>query len=102
MTYKPQSVQGKPDSVIKHQKFSDPMQRYHGQMESALYAAEITCGIQNDCPLNGCPFHISPTKEDPSYSCQLVTIREIIGDHVQQHDIEIPEDDTQAQRKANR
>ena len=51
MTYKPQSIPGQPDSVIKHQKFSDLMQRYHGQMENALYAAEITCGIQNELPV---------------------------------------------------
>ena len=57
MTYKPQSMPGKPDSVIKHQKFEDLMKRYHGQMESALYAAEQLCNSDEEgCECYcGCP-----------------------------------------------
>ena len=102
MTYKPQSMPGKPDSVIKHQKFSDLMQRYHGQMESALYAAEQAC-IHHRAPMPcrdlNCEFN---NKKPRCPLCLIPDIRAIIGDHVPQHDIQIPEDDTRAQRKRER
>ena len=103
MTYKPQSMPGKQDSVIKHEKFEDLMNRYWGQMESALYALEQACineTVSVGCD-RSCISKITPHKAGGPH-CKLGMIREIIGDHVQQHDIQIPEDNTQAQRKANR
>jgi hypothetical protein len=104
MTYKPQSMPGKPDSAMKHQKFSDLMQRYHGQMESTLYAAEQVCGKSESCRCGdftkSCPFRYQFLKFTPF--CMLGQMRDCMGDHVPQHDIEIPEDDTQAQRKRDR
>ena len=97
MTYKPQSMPGKPDSVIKHQKFSDLMQRYHGQMESALYAAEQACDQIGELCEDDCPF-----EAENGVHCNLKFFRSCFGDHIQQHDIQIPEDDTQAQRKRER
>ena len=96
MTYKPQSIPGQPDSVIKHEKFSDLMQRYHGQMENALYAAEQICAgvTEKECP--GCSW-----SRGEGY-CLLPYLRRRLGDHVPQHDIQIPEDDTQEQRKRER
>lgn len=92
----------KPDSVIKHQKFSDLMQRYHGQMEIALYAAEQACihhRVPPPCRNLDCKFN-NKVRHCPT--CIIPDIRELIGDRVPQHDIQIPEDDTQAQRKRER
>ena len=90
---------GKPNSAMKHQKFSDLMQRYHGQMENALYAVEQLCEKATDEEHEICPFL---TKQRSGSICYVDDIRARMGDHVPQHDIQIPEDDTQAQRKANR
>jgi hypothetical protein len=98
----------KPDSVIKNEKFEDLMKRYHGQMENALYAAEQACpqpdaiGI-HACGIISCPFHRWRCEETGiSCDCELSKIRLILGHKVEQHDIEIPEDNTQAIRKSER
>ena len=108
MTYKPQSMPGKPDSVIKHEKFSDLMNRYWGQVDNAVYAAEMACQVKTGMGMvmcnhkeRPCPFRHDFLPADLSW-CQIPALRALLGDHVPQHDIQIPEDDTQAQRKRER
>jgi len=59
------------------------MAKYFGEMERILYAAEIYCheskGYQNCC---GCPFYRGCIVG--SNRCDK--LREILGDHVTQHD----------------
>ena len=91
-----------PDSVIKHQKFEDLMKRYHGQMENALYAAETICPTYPIC--EGCPFLDMRYSrlEPPEEECKIRKIRTLLGDHVEQHDIIIPDDNSRSERKRNR
>jgi hypothetical protein len=100
----------KPDSVMKHEKFEDLMKRYHGQMDSALYAAECACSSTNDArdsDCTGCPwrnerFYLPLPESSGTSPCKLISIRAIIGDHFEQSDIQIPEDNTQAEKKRER
>jgi len=91
-----------PDSVMRHQKFEDLMKRYHGQMESALYAAEQACKPGYHCThpeKPECPWR---KKFYAGLRCDVFVIREILGDHVSQHYIDIPADTTQAELKGLR
>jgi membrane-bound lytic murein transglycosylase MltF len=88
-----------PDSVIRYQKFEDLMQRYKGQMENALYAAEQACAYKDSycCDAEVCAF-----LENHGCVCTLMRLRKLIGDHIPQHDIEIPDNSIQADLKAIR
>lgn len=59
--------------------FRDTMQRHYSTIENALYAAEQKCK-DGDCK-DGCPFN----RTGP-FQCVIHELREIIGDHIQQHD----------------
>ena len=78
----------KTDSVRHLMPFAETMQKYHGMIDNATYAAEIMCGNLGDgCKESECPFFRAPTKEKPLIGCNLVTVRVAIGDHFEQHDI---------------
>lgn len=64
---------------IPHPPFIERMKRFHGQIEQAVYAAEITCA-GSDCP-DDCPF----ATFDGGH-CDLKYLRDILGDPVKQHD----------------
>ena len=81
----------KPESAMKQQTFQELMKRYHGTIENALYAAEQLCvsdesGAACYC---GCPFYsrVFHREEPPEDDCLLPKLRDIIGDHFQQDDI---------------
>lgn len=92
----------KPDSVMKHEKFQDLMRRYHGQMENALYAIEQLCPHKNPDKEMGEECYSCPNLYGDGVYCSIPIIRDAIGDHVQQHDIQIPVDNTPSERKMNR
>lgn len=78
---------------IPHPPFIEKMIRFHAQMEQACYSGEITCasigGDRYHCPVGKkCPFKlwVSGKVND----CALNKMREILGDHVKQHDTENP------------
>jgi ferredoxin len=66
--------------------FREKMEKYHAAMENALYAAEQACqSSMVGCGLcaEGCPF-------DTGDGCGLDTLRDILGDHIIQHDCMVP------------
>jgi hypothetical protein len=82
--------------------FEDAMKKYHGQMESALYAIEQLCEKATEEEHIACPFRVRQTHDPARFVCRIDQMRVILGDHIQQHDIIIPEDTTQAERKRSR
>ena len=71
-------------SARESMEFSELMKRYHGQIDNALYSAEILCirsPIDNICrEKRDCPFRYS-TQSD-SKMCHLYMLRKIIGDTI--------------------
>lgn len=67
--------------------FRDKMVKYHGEIERLVYAAEILCDSVNGCDFSkdrDCPFAVN------EFQCNLETIRETYGDHIEQHDCMVP------------
>jgi hypothetical protein len=60
--------------------FQATMEKYHAEIERLVYAAEIQCK-EGDCK-EGCPFNLPGP-----FQCILQEMRDIIGDHVEKHDI---------------
>ena len=105
MTYKPQSVRSQ-------RSFHEHMATIYQNIDTLVYAAEVTCpyykqmleqrahGLREffitpiDCI--GCEF-----RKTFDY-CGLYEIRSSLGEHFPQSDIEIPDDNTQAERKSVR
>jgi hypothetical protein len=72
--------------------FFETMEKYHGEIERQLYAAEIACchRLAGRCTMRmphapgvGCSFIL------PDRYCMLVVLRGAIGDHVEQHDMPV-------------
>lgn len=76
-----------PNNAMLHQTTTDLMNKYHGQVDNALYAAYIACkttGFYCEKVDVVCPWRM-PTFNGPL--CNLVRLREILGEHVEQHDL---------------
>jgi hypothetical protein len=82
------------------------MQSLYGKIDSLVYAGEIACpstrkfvshGSEVRCNLLDVPFEC-PFRDCNAF-CKIPQLRRIIGDHTEQHDIKIPMDNTQADRK---
>lgn len=99
-TYGPGCIENhprSPDSAKKHQSFQENMKRLYGEIERMVYAAEIACPNvgAGRCPAAGgkttmdkkqlCPFR----EIHPEWWCGLPALREVLGDHVEQHNIEL-------------
>ena len=63
--------------------FREKMERYKAGMEFNLYAAEQAC--QNGDCKDGCPWDMSGL-----FQCKLHFLRDLLGDHVIQHDCMVP------------
>jgi hypothetical protein len=76
-----------PDSVRHLQKFEDSMKRYLGDIDRAVYSAEILCTQTPEGRRRigrcDCPF----VPDHEPHICPLVKLRELIGDHVKQDPI---------------
>jgi hypothetical protein len=69
-------------------QFTERMKKYHAEIERLVYAAEILChenkGGDPRCQLGtDCLFWVWQ-------GCWLDNIRTAVGDHIIQHDIEVP------------
>jgi hypothetical protein len=70
--------------------FRETMKRLHGEIERMVYAAEIACqGAHAEnawCPIGSdCPFHAAHKRNRP-YGCMVMGVRDVLGDHFEQHD----------------
>lgn len=61
---------------IPNPPFLEKMQRFYGQMEQALYAAECACPDGYCCEHGDCAF-----MEPDGFKCRLKRLRALLGNH---------------------
>jgi hypothetical protein len=80
-----------PDSVRHLQKFEDSMKRYLGDIDRAVYSAEILCSMPHKGAVclvaynTVCPFRVASSCN--IFFCRIYSFRTLLGDHVKQDPI---------------
>ena len=67
--------------------FREKMQRYKAGMEFNLYAAEQACAHATTDECDHCPLENPELRGD---KCPIIDLRNLLGDHIQQHDLVPP------------
>ena len=81
--------------VLDRQKrsFQEHMKTLYQNIDTLIYSAEITCGVQKDygsiCKHkeHDCPFKSKMFPTGSLYICKLHSIRALLGEHFEQSDI---------------
>lgn len=73
-------------SVRTNHGFAETMGRHFANMENALYAAEVYCPDSNHIPY--CKDELCPFYARVHSRCMAKELRSILGEHVEQHDVE--------------
>jgi predicted ArsR family transcriptional regulator len=78
----------KSQSVRSQRSFQEHMKTLYQNIDTLVYAAELACRNDNPCVCNtNCPMRMEGS-DGERYNCKIGELRNIIGEHFIQSDIE--------------
>lgn len=95
------------DSARTQRPFDEHMRTLLQTIDNTVYAGEISCTEMQSAVCHRkdteCAFRFRLFPEPCSlYKCKLYLLRVVLGEHFEQDDIQIPDDNTPAERKMKR